>query len=163
MAKYAQITYGPYRTKGSSTGNPSPVDLTNDGLSREISLSRTRSSYQQYTDIYIELRDELGNKILGNYDTVNYQEFTNGIPGSVFTATLIGLRTPIYKNVLVYEDAEDYVYTFDAIIISTVIENNGSYIPPAHVMFLLLILPLTKRKVTLAAKMGRLLFMHRRA
>lgn len=155
MAKYAQITYGPYRTKGSSTGNPSPVDLTNDGLSREISLSRTRSSYQQYTDIYIELRDELGNKILGNYDTVNYQEFTNGIPGSVFTATLIGLRTPIYKNVLVYEDAEDYVYTFDAIIISTVIENNGSYIPPGTCDVTIVDIAINKKESNAGSKDGQ--------
>ncbi|MFD1255718.1 hypothetical protein ACFQ3S_02835 [Mucilaginibacter terrae] len=129
MAKYAEITYARTRIVKPSVDNSSPVSL-DDNPANQFLGNEVQNNYQRFADVYIEVRDENGTKVPGNYATVNYQEYYDGVPGPIGTATLIGLKTKLFSDALLYEAGQDFVYTFDVIIVGNVIENNGAYVPP---------------------------------
>jgi len=131
MAKYAEIKYR-YRTEKPTVEPNLPTTFSESNFINSIDdLNRsTASGYRRFAKIYIELTDETGARAIGTYDTVDYQEYENGEPGQVLTATLIGLTQTLYEDRLIYESTADGTYTFDVRLVGNVIENNGTYVPP---------------------------------
>ncbi|CAM3789368.1 hypothetical protein MUGA111182_09785 [Mucilaginibacter galii] len=88
------------------------------------------SGYRIYGDVYIEIKDENEQPVAGDYLTVKYQTYYDGVAAGIQTATVIGTNYQIGRNVLLEDTSMSPLPVFGADIIGDVMENNGGYIPP---------------------------------
>jgi hypothetical protein len=129
MAKYAYVVYGKARIEKPTADVARLLDLTaNTNYLQQ--LPDTRSGYRRYADVYIELKDENGKKVAGNYATVRYQEYYNGMPEEVREVTIIGSSQLIRQDALLEDTGPDNYFYYNVQIVGDVIENNGTYVPP---------------------------------
>jgi hypothetical protein len=88
------------------------------------------TGFRIFADVYIELKDEYGTPVDGNYDAVSYEEAYNGIGTGPQQVTIIGNNYLIGGQTLIQEMSYDRDLYYTVRIVGEVIPNNGTYTPP---------------------------------
>ncbi|MVN89607.1 hypothetical protein [Mucilaginibacter aquatilis] len=132
MPKYAKETFLNKRTVHPSIRPEKPFQLgdTRIGIIDTEDRPLTSTGLQTYADVYIELFDENGRAVEGNYCIVQYEEIINGSSNDIQEIAIPGTKIIIGKQTLIEDTSEDNYYYYRLKVYPNVIENNGSYTPP---------------------------------
>jgi hypothetical protein len=155
MAKYAYVLYSKARIEKPTAEVSQPLDITGN-INYPEKVAPSRTGYRRYADVYIELKDENGKKVLGNYATVRYQEYYNGEPTKIQEVSIIGSSQLIQKDALIEDTGPDYSYYYNLQIVGDVIENNGTYDPPGICNAFINNITIDKKESNTGSKDGRI-------
>lgn len=125
MPKYAYVRKENVRKIRAGFSIAPAADIDFDSNQPQVPLS----GYRIYADLYIELRDEYDNLVVGNNAFVSFQEYFNGIPSGIQDVTLIGSNKSMGQNVLIEDTSTQTPSTYSIQIVGDVKENDGGYIP----------------------------------
>jgi hypothetical protein len=105
-------------------------DLAPSGIEMDI-FDQPIIGYTSYADIYINLYNEFGEPVNGDYAKVQYQEYYNGVAGPVLEAVIPGQSFMLKQYVVVYRNTGGGDnYTYDVQLVGTLVPGDGSVTLP---------------------------------